>query len=431
MYGLPPEIVKPGCTLRELLEHRKRAGTFAGDRRRIHRRSVLAIARAGTTPSRLVELPDGRTIAVLNHPMPDGGWVSDPRGHHRAPPRREADRPYGAPRRADRPAQPRAVARAARARRWPSVDRGGQLAVLYLDLDHFKSVNDTLGHHDRRRAAEGGGRTGCATACAMTDTVARVGGDEFAIIQTGIERAGGHRNPGAADRAKRCARPTTSAATPSWSTPASASRSRRATAPSRSELLKARRHGALRRQGRRPRHLSLLRAGDGRAHEGAARARAARCAQALAAGEFELHYQPLVKLDDSAITGCEALLRWNHPERGMISPAEFIPVAEEIGLIVPLGEWVLRKACADAAAWPDDIKVAVNLSPIQVMNQNLVPVVIGALAARRPAGAAAGARNHRIRADAEHRGDARPRCTGCASSACASRWTISAPAIRR
>ena len=82
-----------------------------------------------------------------------------------------------------------------------------------------------------------------------------------------------------------------------------------------------------------------------------------------------------------AITGCEALLRWNHPERGMIPPAEFIPVAEEIGLIVPLGEWVLRKACADAARWPDDIKVAVNLSPIQVMNQNLVPVVVSALAA--------------------------------------------------
>ena len=102
--------------------------------------------------------------------------------------------------------------------------------------------------------------------------------------------------------------------------------------------------------------------------------------RALANGEFELHYQPLLRLRDNRVTCCEALLRWCHPERGMIPPSEFIPVAEEIGLIVPLGEWVLRKACADAARWPDDVKVAVNLSPIQVMNQNLVPVVIGALA---------------------------------------------------
>jgi len=102
---------------------------------------------------------------------------------------------------------------------------------------------------------------------------------------------------------------------------------------------------------------------------------------ALANGEFELHYQPLVHLDDRRITCCEALLRWHHPERGTIPPAEFIPIAEEIGLIIPLGEWVLRKACADAVHWPDEVRVAVNLSPIQVMSQNILGVVMGALAA--------------------------------------------------
>jgi EAL domain-containing protein (putative c-di-GMP-specific phosphodiesterase class I) len=80
------------------------------------------------------------------------------------------------------------------------------------------------------------------------------------------------------------------------------------------------------------------------------------------------------------VSCCEALLRWRHPEFGDVSPAEFIPVAEEIGLIVPLGEWVLRQACHDAASWPDDVRVAVNLSPIQLINQNLLPVVVNALA---------------------------------------------------
>jgi predicted signal transduction protein with EAL and GGDEF domain len=103
--------------------------------------------------------------------------------------------------------------------------------------------------------------------------------------------------------------------------------------------------------------------------------------KALINGEFELHYQPLVNLQNNEVSGCEALLRWHHPERGMISPAEFIPVAEETGLIVSIGEWVLRQACAEAATWPDGVKVAVNLSPVQFRNQALTQVVISTLAA--------------------------------------------------
>ena len=102
--------------------------------------------------------------------------------------------------------------------------------------------------------------------------------------------------------------------------------------------------------------------------------------RAFSNGEFELHYQPLVDLAQDRITGFESLLRWHHPEKGMISPADFIPVAEDLGLIVNLGEWVLRQACAEAVKWPDDIKIAVNLSPIQFRNRNLVQLVIAALA---------------------------------------------------
>jgi diguanylate cyclase (GGDEF)-like protein/PAS domain S-box-containing protein len=101
---------------------------------------------------------------------------------------------------------------------------------------------------------------------------------------------------------------------------------------------------------------------------------------AFANGEFELHYQPLVDIAADQISGFESLLRWHHPEKGMISPADFIPVAEDIGLIVALGEWVLREACTEAAKWPADIKIAVNLSPVQFRSRNLVQAVISALA---------------------------------------------------
>src|ERR1700761_2555534 len=102
--------------------------------------------------------------------------------------------------------------------------------------------------------------------------------------------------------------------------------------------------------------------------------------RAFANGEFELHYQPLVDIATDRIGGFESLLRWRHPDKGMISPAEFIPVAEDIGLIVSIGEWVLREACNEAVKWPAEVKVAVNLSPVQFRNRNLVQVVISALA---------------------------------------------------
>jgi EAL domain-containing protein (putative c-di-GMP-specific phosphodiesterase class I) len=105
--------------------------------------------------------------------------------------------------------------------------------------------------------------------------------------------------------------------------------------------------------------------------------------QAIMGAELEVHYQPLVSLRDNKISGCEALLRWPRSKGRMTSPAEFIPIAEESGLIVPLGEWVLRTACSEAATWPDDIKVAVNVSPLQVKAGNLVQLVVSALAISR------------------------------------------------
>src|SRR6185295_10763065 len=102
--------------------------------------------------------------------------------------------------------------------------------------------------------------------------------------------------------------------------------------------------------------------------------------KALTDNEFELYYQPLVNIARNEVVGCEALLRWHHPTRGMVSPAEFIPVAEDTGLIATLGEWVLQTACAQAARWPAHLKVAVNVSPVQFKCHGLVDTVVKALA---------------------------------------------------
>jgi EAL domain-containing protein (putative c-di-GMP-specific phosphodiesterase class I) len=102
--------------------------------------------------------------------------------------------------------------------------------------------------------------------------------------------------------------------------------------------------------------------------------------KALINGEFELYYQPLVNLENQEIAGFEALIRWNHPVRGLVAPIEFIPLAEETALIVPIGEWVLRQACAEAVQWPGEISIAVNLSPIQFKMRNLTQMVMSALA---------------------------------------------------
>ena len=153
--------------------------------------------------------------------------------------------------------------------------------------------------------------------------------------------------------------------------------------------------------------------------------------KAVANGEFELFYQPLVDVRSRRVRGFEALLRWHHPERGLVSPADFIPLAEETGLIVPIGEWVLRRACKEAATWPDDVSVAINLSPVQFKSQAAAVDRRLRAGGIRIAAVAAGAEITEIAAAAGERRRRWRCCTSCAVSASGSRWTISAPAIRR
>jgi diguanylate cyclase (GGDEF)-like protein len=256
--------------------------------------------------------------------------------------------------------------------------RGEQFALLYIDVDEFKGINDSLGHHvgdDLLKAVAGRIRS-CIR---ETDLVARLGGDEFAVIQTAVRNT--DEVVEFVTRIQEAIRQPYQCLGHELSTDASIGV---ALAPQDgTDLDQLIKNADLAMYGAKA---------DGRrtyrffepAMDASAKARLAMeqdLRQALADGSFEIHYQPLVDLRRDEVTGCEALLRWRHPERGMISPAEFIPVAEDTGLINELGEWVLRTACAEAASWPDHIRLAVNVSPVQLKCQTVALKIAGALAA--------------------------------------------------
>ena len=254
---------------------------------------------------------------------------------------------------------------------------GAALAVLCIDLDQFKTVNDTLGH------PVGDGLLQIVAQRLLNciregDTVARLGGDEFAVIQHHID------GPDAAGRlASRIVEALSAPCDVAGHHVVTGASVGIALAPvdgkDAEDLLKKA-------------DMALYRVkADGRGAyrffepEMDARMKTRRLLEldlrrALAEGEFELYYQPLFRLSEDRISGCEALVRWNHPTRGLVMPGEFIALAEEIGLIIGLGEWCLKTACIEASAWPTHMKVAVNLSPVQFRSRNLVQTVVQALA---------------------------------------------------
>jgi diguanylate cyclase (GGDEF)-like protein/PAS domain S-box-containing protein len=256
-------------------------------------------------------------------------------------------------------------------------ETGSNVAVHSIDLDYFKRVNDTLGHavgDDVLRFVA----ARLKSAMRSGEVIARLGGDEFAIIQANVagpEEAGAlaRRLVETLSAPYRIGRHNVTIGASIGISLAPSDGIDPAVLIKNSDI-------AL---------YEAKKAGRGAYHffeaQMDARLQARRAFEvdlrlAFQNEEFEVHYQPIVETASGAIVGCEALLRWRHSQRGNVPPSDFIPLAEEIGLIAPIGEWVLNQACAEAVRWRSDVKVAVNLSPVQFRRAGLVAAVEAALA---------------------------------------------------
>jgi diguanylate cyclase (GGDEF)-like protein len=375
LFGVPEGILVRGMTYRELTDAVVDAGQItAEDMQGVReRRSALLAGNERATVT--WEITNGRAFSVTHQPMEEG-WLTtfEEITAHRAAEAKlqhlaEYDSLTDLPNRVlfhDRLAQALPFAR-----------RGGMLAVLCLDLDHFKEINDTLGHPVGDALLQSVAQRLIAQT-RETDTVARLGGDEFALIQTAIDRP--------ADATVLATRLLDTFAAPFEV------QGHRITIATSIGIAFAPQDGLEPNQLLRCADLALHRAkadgrsayslfhGDMDAQIQQRRLLELDLRQALAARQLAVYYQPLIDLHHSRSAGFEALIRWRHPARGFVSPADFIPLAEEIGLIKDIGAWVLHQACKDAAAWPEKLKVAVNLSPVQFRNGDLVELVAQALA---------------------------------------------------
>ena len=376
IYRLKPELTEPGTTLTEILNARVTSGNVgAGEAEEYFTRVLRNIQSRQPTLS-LVDMKDGRVLSIVYQPMEGGGWVST---HEDVTERRQAEARIRHMARhdalTDLPNRILFKERVAEALK--RTQRDEQIAILCLDLDNFKSVNDTLGHPLGDALLESAAER-LRASVRESDTIARLGGDEFAIVQVAAEQPSG-----ATALAQRI---LDALATPydlNGHQVVIGTSIGVAVAPADGDdpdqLLK---NGdmALYRAKSEGKGTYRFFETEMDARMQARRALELNLRKALVHGEFELYYQPLIDLHTNEISSLEALLRWHHPTRGLVSPGEFIPLAEEIGLIVPIGEWALRQACTDAMSWPGNSRIAVNLSPAQFKSKRLLEAVINALA---------------------------------------------------
>ena len=362
MYGLSPEQTKPRRTLRSILESQVAAPDIPVNAS-AYVEQRLALVRQGRPYYAETVMSDGRVIGVSHRPMADGGWVAihqDITAQKRA----ESQIAYMARHDDLTSLANRAVLLEKMQEALADVRRRGSRFTLFmLDLDLFKTINDSLGHPigDELLKVVAGRLSSCIR---ETDTVARLGGDEFAIFA----EANGDQWEAAATTANKL---LAAVAAPYELD------GHHLNIGTSIGIALAPEHGTAVDQLVKNADLALYKAkAEGRDayrffdDTMGVEARRRRAYQndlrnALANDEFELHYHPIVDIQTGEIASVEALIRWRHRSRGLIAPAEFIQVAEETGLINPIGDWVLRKACSDAMRWPSAVKVSVNLSAVQ------------------------------------------------------------------
>jgi diguanylate cyclase (GGDEF)-like protein len=376
VYGLSPDLLKPGITQREILEHRVAVGSYPGEDPQKYITDRIANAMDERDTHTEIELRDGRVVFVSHRAMPDGGWVST---HQDVTEKRRTERriAHMASHDALTNLPNRTLFRERMEQALARVNRDECVAVLCVDLDRFKEVNDTFGHPagDQLLRAVADRLQQCVR---DIDTVARLGGDEFAIIETAVERP--EDVLALVERIQKTISHPFQVEGNEINVGASVGI---AVAPtdgdSADQLLK---HADMALYGAKMggRRTYRFFEPEMNARVQARRNLEADLRGALVRGEFELYYQPMVNIATRQISGFEALIRWNHPARGLILPEEFIALAEEISLINPIGEFVLRRACLEAAKWPEHFHMAVNVSAAQFQNRGFVLFVANTLA---------------------------------------------------